>query len=86
MKTPVMNGNSLLISTSATQLSPALQQVQGCGEPRTLELKCHQALQLLALRYCKTHYYRGPFNFTHFALGDDNAYTSTNTGADMRSK
>ena len=20
---------------------------------------------------CKTHYYRAPFNFTHFALGDD---------------
>ena len=33
--------------------------------------------------YCKTHYYRGPFNFTHFALGDDNAYI---TGADIRSK
>ena len=23
---------------------------------------------------CKTHYYRAPFNFKHFALGDDNAY------------
>ena len=33
--------------------------------------------------YCKTHYYRAPFNFTYFALGDDNAYI---TGADMRSK
>ena len=33
--------------------------------------------------YCKTHYYRVPFNFTHFALGDDNAYI---TGADLRSK
>ena len=33
--------------------------------------------------YCKTHYYRAPFNFTHFALGDDNAYI---TGADIRSK
>ena len=32
--------------------------------------------------YCKTHYYRAPFNFTHFALGDDNAYI---TGADIRS-
>ena len=33
--------------------------------------------------YCKTHYYRAPFNFTHFALGDDNAYI---TGADIRLK
>ena len=33
--------------------------------------------------YCKTHYYRAPFNFTHFALSDDNAYI---TGADIRSK
>ena len=33
--------------------------------------------------YCKTHYYRAPFYFTHFALGDDNAYI---TGADIRSK
>ena len=33
--------------------------------------------------YCKTHYYCAPFNFTHFALGDDNAYI---TGADIRSK
>ena len=33
--------------------------------------------------YCKTHYYCSPFNFTHFALGDDNAYI---TGADIRSK
>ena len=24
--------------------------------------------------YCKTHYYRAPFNLTHFARGDDNAY------------
>ena len=31
-------------------------------------------------QYCKTHYYRAPFNFTHFALGDDNAYI---TGADI---
>ena len=37
----------------------------------------------LHLQYCKTHYYRAPFNFTHFALGDDNAYI---TGADIRSK
>ena len=29
--------------------------------------------------YCKTHYHRAPFNFTHFALGGDNAYI---TGAD----
>ena len=33
--------------------------------------------------YCKTHYYRAPFNLTHFALGDDNAYI---TGADIHSK
>ena len=33
--------------------------------------------------YCKTHYYRAPFNFTHFTPGDDNAYI---TGADIRSK
>ena len=33
--------------------------------------------------YCKTHYYRAPFNFTHFALGDDNVYIA---GADIRSK
>ena len=33
--------------------------------------------------YCKTHYYHAPFNFTNFALGDDNAYI---TGADIRSK
>ena len=33
--------------------------------------------------YCKTHYYRAPFNFTHFALDDDNAYIA---GADIRSK
>ena len=33
--------------------------------------------------YSKTHYYRAPFNFTHFPLGDDNAYF---TGADIRSK
>ena len=33
--------------------------------------------------WIKTHYYRAPFNFTHFALGDDNAYI---TGADTRSK
>ena len=26
------------------------------------------------LDYCKTQYYHAPFNFTHFALGDDNAY------------
>ena len=32
--------------------------------------------------YCKTHYYRAPFNFTHFALSDDDAYI---TGADIRS-
>ena len=32
--------------------------------------------------YCKTHYNRAPFNFTHFALVDDNAYT---IGADIRS-
>ena len=32
--------------------------------------------------YCKTPYHRAPFNFTHFALGDDNAYI---TGADIRS-
>ena len=31
--------------------------------------------------YCKTHYHRVPFNFTHFALGDDNVYI---TGADKR--
>ena len=24
--------------------------------------------------YCKIHYFRAPFNFTHFALGDENAY------------
>ena len=35
------------------------------------------------LIYCKTHYYRAPFNFTHFALDDDNAYI---TGADIRLK
>ena len=29
---------------------------------------------------CKTHYYHAPFNFTHFALGHDNAYI---TGADI---
>ena len=40
-------------------------------------------LELRVLRYCKTHYYRAPFNFTYFALGDDNAYI---TGADIRSK
>ena len=33
--------------------------------------------------YCKTHYYRSPFNFAHFALDDDNPYI---TGADIRSK
>ena len=33
--------------------------------------------------YCKTHYYRAPFNFTHFALGDDSACI---TGVDIRSK
>ena len=33
--------------------------------------------------YCRTTSYRAPFNFTHFALGDDNAYI---TGADRRSK
>ena len=33
--------------------------------------------------YCKTHYYHAPFNFTHFALGDDNTCI---TGADLRSK
>ena len=32
--------------------------------------------------YCKTHYYHTPLNFTHFALGNDNAYI---TGADIRS-
>ena len=32
--------------------------------------------------YCKTHYYRSPFNFTHFARCDDDAYI---TGADIRS-
>ena len=35
------------------------------------------------MKYCKTHYYRAPFNFTHFAQGDDDAYI---TGADIRSK
>ena len=35
------------------------------------------------MTYCKTHYYRTPFHFTRFALGDDNAYI---TGADIRSK
>ena len=34
-------------------------------------------------KYCKTHYYRAPFNFTHFALDADNAYI---TGADIHSK
>ena len=33
--------------------------------------------------YCKTHYYRAPFNFTHFALDDDNAFI---TGANIHSK
>ena len=33
--------------------------------------------------YCKTHYYRAPFDFTHFALDDDNTYI---TSADIRSK
>ena len=33
--------------------------------------------------YCKTHYHSAPFNFTHFALGDDNANI---TSADIRSK
>ena len=42
--------------------------------------KCNYCVQL---EYCKTHYYCAPFNFTHFALGDDNAYI---TGADIRSK
>ena len=32
--------------------------------------------------YCKTHYYCAPFNFTHFARGEDDAYI---TGADIRS-
>ena len=40
-------------------------------------------LQTLNDTYCKTHYYRAPFNFTHFLLDDDNAYI---TGADIRSK
>ena len=31
-------------------------------------------------KYCKTHYYHAPFNFTDFALGHDNAYI---TGADI---
>ena len=35
----------------------------------------------LYANYCKTHYYRSPFNFTHFALGDDNAYI---TGAEFK--
>ena len=33
--------------------------------------------------YCKTHYYRAPFKFTRFTLGDDTAYI---TGADIHSK
>ena len=33
--------------------------------------------------YCKTHYYRAPNNFTHFAQGNDSAYI---TGADIHSK
>ena len=37
----------------------------------------------MSMMYCKTHYYHAPFNFTHFALGDDNAYI---TGADTLSK
>ena len=36
-----------------------------------------------AHNYCKTHYYRAPFNFTHLVLGDDTAYI---TCADIRSK
>ena len=37
---------------------------------------------LKVTKYCKTLYYRAPFNFTHFARGDDDAYI---TGADIRS-
>ena len=37
----------------------------------------------IVMMYCKTHYYRAPFNFTHFALDDDNACI---TGADIRLK
>ena len=43
----------------------------------------HTYIHIYIHTYCKTHYYRAPFNFTHFALGDDNAYI---TGADTRSK
>ena len=39
--------------------------------------------QIWYVSYCKAHYYCALFNFTHFALVDDNAYI---TGADIRSE
>ena len=37
----------------------------------------------LDISYCKTYYYRAPFNFTHFALGNNTAYI---TGTDILPK
>ena len=54
---------------------------QGHKDFRKLSKPCHESW--FSLDYCKTHYYRAPLNFTHFALGDDNTYI---TGADIRSK
>ena len=62
----------------------------GLQETNNFFRPCHVGIRLSInaskqyfITYCKTHYYRAPFNFTHFALGDDNAYI---TGADIRSK
>ena len=43
----------------------------------------HLFFHFFASNYCKTHYYRAPFNCMHFALGDDKAFI---TDADICSK
>ena len=59
------------------------QIVSQVGHRYDVEVTHFEVEQKFVIEYCKTHYYRAPFNFTHFALGDDNAYI---TGADIRSK
>ena len=49
----------------------------------TSEPNSEESSNPLFIVYCKTHYYRAPFKFMHFVLGDDNVYI---TGADIRSK
>ena len=51
--------------------------------PSPLQKKVYNYQELRKSLYCKTHYYRAPFNFTHFALGNDIAYI---TGADILPK